>query len=89
VLGSVYEQLTGRTVFDALRDDLAIPLGFQDFDRDRQRRPGVPRRSRHRAHHLFLSARDLARLGGLMLAGGAGLVPEAWVRELLATLLAD
>ena len=75
VLGTIYEQLTGRAVFDAVRDELAVPLGFQDFDRDRQQLLGVPQRSRHLAHHLFLSARDLARLGQLMLAGGAGLVP--------------
>lgn len=81
VLGTIYEQLTGRAVFDAVRDELAVPLGFQDFDRDRQRLLGVPQRSRHLAHHLFLSARDLARLGQLMLAGGAGLVPGEWVRE--------
>lgn len=85
VLGTIYEQLTGQAVFDAVRDELAIPLGFQDFDRARQRLLGVPQRSRHLAHHLFLSARDLARLGLLMVAGGrwAGqpVVPGEWVTE--------
>lgn len=71
VLGTVFEQATGRTLFDALGDDLAGPLGFEDFDRDRQRLLGQTARSRHRAHHMFLSARDLARIGLLMLRHGA------------------
>jgi CubicO group peptidase (beta-lactamase class C family) len=80
VLETIFERLTGRSVFDALRTELAIPLGFQDFDLDRQRLLGVPERSRHLAHHLFLSGRDLARLGQLMLHNGRQLVPVEWVK---------
>lgn len=32
VLGTIYEQQTGRRVFDAVAQDLAGPLEFQDFD---------------------------------------------------------
>lgn len=85
VLGTIYEQATGRSVLDALRDELAVPLGFRDFDRDRQRMLGDPQRSRHLAYHMFLSARDTAELGRLMLNGGrwgdARLVPAEWVRQ--------
>jgi CubicO group peptidase (beta-lactamase class C family) len=78
VLGTIFEQVTGRAVFDALQE-LAGELGFQDFDRDRQRQLGVPERSRHLAHHMFLSARDLARLGRAMLDGGRPVIPADWV----------
>lgn len=79
VLGTIYEQQTGRRVFDAVAEDLAEPLGFQDFDPARQRLLGRPEISRHLAHHLFLSARDLARIGLLVLERGRGLVPEQWL----------
>jgi CubicO group peptidase (beta-lactamase class C family) len=79
VLGTIYEQQTGRRVFDAVAQDLAEPLGFQDFDPARQRLLGRPEISRHLAHHLFLSGRDLARIGLLVLERGRGLVPEQWL----------
>jgi CubicO group peptidase (beta-lactamase class C family) len=79
VLGTIYERQTGRRLFDALAQDLAGPLGFQDFDPARQRLLGRPEISRHLAHHLFLSARDLARIGLLVLERGRGLVPEQWL----------
>lgn len=85
VAGAIFEQLTGIAVHDALRDQLAIPLGFEDFDRDRQRMLGYPDRSCFLAYHMFLSGRDMARVGLLTLRGGRWngqqIVPEAWVRE--------
>ena len=38
--GAVFELLTGRTIYDALRDDLAVPLGMEDFDREAQQKSG-------------------------------------------------
>ncbi|MBR0652153.1 serine hydrolase [Roseomonas terrae] len=85
VAGAIFEQLTGIAVHDALRDQLAVPLGFEDFDRDRQRMLGYPDRSRFLAYHMFLSGRDMARVGLLALRGGRWngrqIVPEAWVHE--------
>ena len=34
-LGTVFKELTEKTIFKALRDDLAVPLGFEDFDLER------------------------------------------------------
>jgi len=85
VLGAVFEKLTGKTVFAALEQDLARPLGFQDFDPARQRMMGFENQSRYLAYHLFLSARDMARLGLAMARGGAWngaqIVPAEWVKE--------
>jgi len=84
-LGTIFERCTGRSVFDALAEDLAGPLGFDDFDPDRQRLLGRSDVSEHLARHLFLSARDLARLGTMLLQDGrwAGrpVVPASWVAE--------
>jgi CubicO group peptidase (beta-lactamase class C family) len=85
VLGAVFEKLTGKTVFQALDQELAKPLQFQDFDLSRQRMLGFENQSRFLAYHLFLSARDMARLGLLMAHGGSWsgrqIVPAAWVKE--------
>jgi CubicO group peptidase (beta-lactamase class C family) len=38
--GAVFEDLTGRNIYDALETDLARPLGMQDFERARQVKSG-------------------------------------------------
>ena len=81
--GGVFELLTGRTIYDALRDDLAVPLGMEDFDRESQQKSGDLTVSRYPAYHMWLSTRDMARIGELMLRegrwNGAQLVPSEWV----------
>jgi CubicO group peptidase (beta-lactamase class C family) len=86
VAGAIYEKLTGRTVFQAFADDLAGPLGMEDFHPSRQHMLGYrPKLSRYDAYHFFLSGRDMARLGVLMLANGRWrsrqLIPATWVSE--------
>jgi CubicO group peptidase (beta-lactamase class C family) len=84
-LGTIFEKETGIDIYAALEQDLALPLGFQDFDHDRHRKSGDLNRSVHPAYHMNLSTRDMARIGYLMLRDGnwAGrqIVPRAWVRE--------
>jgi CubicO group peptidase (beta-lactamase class C family) len=83
-LGAAFELQTGRDIYDALAADLARPIGMQDFDRGDQRKSGDTTRSRYLAYHMYLSTRDMARLGYLMLREGnwAGrqLIPREWVR---------
>ncbi|EBA10247.1 serine hydrolase domain-containing protein [Sagittula stellata] len=85
VLGAAFEKLTGKSVFKAFEEHLAGPLGLQDFDINRQRMLGYPDASRYYAYHMFLSARDLARIGHLMTRGGRWddqqLIPPNWVTE--------
>ena len=84
-VGAIFEQETGRNIYDALETDLARPIGMQDWDRSAQRKSGDTTRSRYLAYHMYLSTRDMARIGYLMLREGnwAGrqVVPRAWVRE--------
>ena len=83
--GAVFERATGKNIYDALRDDLAIPLGMQDFDRERQKKDEDRTRSLYQSYPMWLSTRDMARLGYLMLRGGKWqdhqLIPADWVRR--------
>ena len=84
-LGTIFEQETGRGIYDALESELARPIGMQDFNRAIHRRTGDTTQSIHLAYHMNFSTRDMARIGYLMLRQGnwAGrqLVPRDWLRE--------
>lgn len=88
VAGGIFEQLTGESIFAELDAQLAGPLQFQDFDLARHRKSGNPERSRYLAYHMHLSARDLARVGHLMLSRGRWhddqLIDPGWVAEMVA-----
>jgi len=84
-LGTIYTQLTGRTYFEALRDDLARPLQMQDYDPALAGYFQKEDMSVHPAYVTRLSTRDMARIGLLMARGGEWsgkrLVSRAWVDE--------
>jgi CubicO group peptidase (beta-lactamase class C family) len=81
--GVVFEKQTGRKIYDALRDDLAVPIGMQDYDVARQEKEHAASISRER-YPMWLSTRDMARLGLLMLNSGKWedkqIIPDDWVR---------
>jgi CubicO group peptidase (beta-lactamase class C family) len=83
--GAVFEQMTGKNIYDALRDDLALPIGMQDFDRAQHKKDEKPERSQYPSYPMWLSTRDMARLGYLMLRQGKWqdrqLIPADWVRQ--------
>jgi CubicO group peptidase (beta-lactamase class C family) len=91
-LGTIFEQLTGLDIYDAFEQDIARPTSMQDFTRTAQRRSNNPRASRHPAYHFYLSTRDMARVGYLVLRdgewNGKALVPRAWVRRMLTPVTA-
>lgn len=68
--GAVFEMLTGRDIYDEVESQLAVPLHFEDWDRARQRKSGDLTISRNPAYHMWISTRDMARIGYLMLRGG-------------------
>jgi CubicO group peptidase (beta-lactamase class C family) len=84
-LGTIFKENTEKTVFEALRDDLAVPLGFEDFDLERDTRLVYENVSDHPAYLMRLSARDLARVGLLMSRSGRWkdrqLLSEDWVAQ--------
>ncbi|MBM3599885.1 MAG: serine hydrolase [Alphaproteobacteria bacterium] len=86
-LGTIFEQVTGHGIFDAFRERIAIPCGFEDFRYDETRRDGEYVELTDTVHPAFpfrLSARDLARFGLLYLRhgrwGGRQIVPDKWVK---------
>ena len=88
--GAAFEQLTGRNIYDALETDLALPLGFADWDRSIHRKSGDASRSRNLAYHMTLSTRDMARIGYLMLREGTwdgeGILPDGWTRRIASVV---
>ena len=89
-LGTIFEQETGQSIYDALERDLVKPIGMQDFDRATHRRTGDAKRSIHLAYHMNFSTRDMARLGYLMLRegnwNGRQVVPRDWARRIVAVV---
>jgi CubicO group peptidase (beta-lactamase class C family) len=87
VLGTIFEQETGRNIYDALETDLARPIRMQDFNRDLQKKEGDLTKSMHAAYPMWFSTRDMARIGYLMLNEGnwAGkqIVPRDWARRIV------
>jgi CubicO group peptidase (beta-lactamase class C family) len=82
----IFELLTERTLFQAVGEDLGEPLGLQDFNWKRQN-PGHERtRSNLTVYNFYVSTRDLARFGQLMLQKGEWkgeqLIPREWVEEI-------
>lgn len=84
--GTAFERLTKQSIYRAFADDFASPLQLEDFDFARHRRTGNSSKSEHAAYHFFLSTRDMARLGYLMLQQGnwrgQQLVPAGWVAKI-------
>ena len=84
-LGAIFEKRTGRDIYDALRDDLAVPIGMEDFRREVQKKDEAPEKSTYPAYHMSLSTRGYGLTGYLMLREGnwAGqqLVPREWVQR--------
>lgn len=84
--GAVFEELTGRNLYDELQAQLAIPLNFQDWDRSAQRKSGDLTVSRNPAYHMWLSTRDMARIGHLMLNEGSWddeeILSRDWARRI-------
>jgi CubicO group peptidase (beta-lactamase class C family) len=80
--GAAFEKITGTDVFDALEKALARPIGMQDFDRTRQRKVSALSDSVHPEYAMYLSTRDMARIGVLMARGcswaGKPVFPRQW-----------
>lgn len=90
VLGTIFEQETKRNIYDALEQDLARPLQMQDWRRDLQQKAGDTTRSTHQAYPIFLTTRDMARIGLLMLRNGEWngkqIVPRDWVAKSISII---
>ncbi len=88
--GTAFEVQSGRNLFDALHEELALPLGMRDFDRERHVKGGNMEQSVHPSYHMHLSTRDMARIGLLALHegrwGDRQFVPAEWMREMTGVI---
>jgi len=85
--GTAFEKLTGKNIYEALQTDLAAPLGLQDYLVSSQKKIDGPD-SVHPEYAMYLSTRDMARLGLLMLDvgvwNGKQIVSPDWIRYMTA-----
>lgn len=86
--GAVFEQLTGRNIYDEAQAQIATPIGFEDWDRSAQQKSGDLSISRNPAYHFWISTRDMARIGHLMLNegnwNGRQVISEEWIRRIVS-----
>lgn len=84
VLGTILQQKTGKHFFDVLYEDVAKPIGMEDY-KPSDGNDVSGKASIHNAYPFHVSARDLARFGWLMLNngqwGGVQVIDSAWVKE--------
>jgi CubicO group peptidase (beta-lactamase class C family) len=90
--GAIFEQLTGRNIYEELNRQIVVPTGMQDFDLAmhlEKARTGNLERSKYPAYHMHFSTRDLIRVGQLMLNrgnwNGRQLFDADWIDTLVAT----
>jgi len=88
--GAVFERLTGRDIYDEFQSQVAIPIQMEDWDRSAQRKSGNLEVSRNPAYHFWLSTRDMARVGHLMLNEGAWdgrqVISREWARRIVSVV---
>ena len=84
--GAAFELATGKDIYDELEVQLAEPLQLEDWDRGAQRKSGNLEVSRNPAYHMYLSTRDMARIGYLMLRegrwNGRQVISRDWVERI-------
>jgi CubicO group peptidase (beta-lactamase class C family) len=84
VLGSIYSNATGKDIGTAFAEEIATPIGMQDYS-TADFRLSTSDESRYPGYLFRMSARDLARFGLLYLNHGKWadkqLVPMDWVTK--------
>ena len=94
-LGAIYERLTGRDFYEAFGEDIAGPIGLQDYRIADQAIRNDTHMSNYPARHFVLSTRDMATIGQLMLGKGRWqdhrVISEDWVARttILSTRAAE
>ena len=85
VLGVVFEQETGKKIFEDFKDKIAVPLGMEDYRIQDQFYQYERSKSRYPAYAFRMSTRDLARFGWMFLQNGKWkgqqIIPANWVKE--------
>jgi CubicO group peptidase (beta-lactamase class C family) len=84
-LGTIFEQETGKKIFEEFKEKIADPIGMQDFSLDNCHYQLESNKSMHPAYTFRMSTRDMARFGVLYQQNGnwdgKQLVPADWISE--------
>jgi CubicO group peptidase (beta-lactamase class C family) len=84
-LGTIFEQETGRGIFEAFYEDIAQPLGMEDFHVEDGKYHYEKEESLHPAYHFHMTAHDMALCGLLYMNNGTWngrqIVPGEWIAE--------
>lgn len=88
--GYVFEQAAGRSIYEELEEQIAKPMGFEDWDIMAQKKYHNEKNSRYPAYHIYLSTRDMAKVGQLMLNNGEwkgeNLISDDWAEKIITTV---
>ena len=86
--GYIFEKQTGHDIYDELQTQLALTLHMQDWDRSLQHKDGDTTISKYKAYPMWLSTRDMARIGLLMLNNGwwqgHQVIDTSWIKMLIS-----
>jgi len=84
-LGTIFRQETGLNIFEAFEEQIAGPIGMEDFSLSDCAYHYEPDKSEHPAYMFRMSSRDMARFGLLYQNlgewEGEQIVPSEWIRE--------
>lgn len=90
VAGAILEIKSGKSIYQELEEQLAIPLGFQDWNIQNQKKKYKKSKSRYPAYHIYISTRDMAKIGQLMLNKGQWkgkqIVSQKWIEQITSTV---
>ncbi|MBN1856913.1 MAG: serine hydrolase [Dehalococcoidia bacterium] len=82
-LGTIFEQETGKHIFQTFKEDIADPIGMEDFSLSDCTYLYERDKSLHPAYCFLMSTRDMARFGLLYQDNGrskdAQIVPPEWI----------
>ncbi|MEZ5345665.1 MAG: serine hydrolase [Pyrinomonadaceae bacterium] len=85
VVTAAFEKLTDQKINDAFAEEIAVPLGMEDFKPDHVFDWFEPRVSRYPAATFRISARDLSRFGRLYLQkgkwNGKQIISPDWIKR--------
>jgi len=85
VLGTIFEQITEKSVFKVFNDEIAQPIGMQDFLVSDGHYHYEREKSLYPAYPFNMSTRDLGRFGLLYLNkgywGGKRILSADWIKE--------
>ncbi len=85
ILAHIFRMKTGMDVFTAFRDEIASPIGMNDFRLEDTYFHLEPEHSIYPAYPFRMSTRDAARFGLLYLANGRWgdrqIIPAGWVAD--------